>query len=101
LANNNDVKIAAARVDQFLGQFVTTRAALFPQVGAGFDAERQRISTSSSPLLANVQNPVFNTYQLALSASWEIDLFGRNRRLTESARASLLSTEEAKRGTVL
>ncbi|MEX3977337.1 TolC family protein, partial [Paraburkholderia caribensis] len=31
----------------------------------------------------------------------EIDLFGRNRRLTESARASLLSTEEAKRGTVL
>jgi outer membrane protein, multidrug efflux system len=101
LANNNDVKVAAARVDQFLGQFVTTRAALFPQVGAGFDAERQRISTSSSPLLANVQNPVFNTYQLALSASWDIDLFGRNRRLTESARASLLSTEEAKRGTVL
>ncbi|OUL79303.1 TolC family protein, partial [Paraburkholderia hospita] len=101
LANNNDVKIAAARVDQFLGQFVTTRAALFPQVGAGFDAGRQRISTSSSPLFANVQSPVFNTYTASLSASWEIDLFGRNRRLTESARASLLSTEEAKRGTVL
>jgi multidrug efflux system outer membrane protein len=101
LANNNDVKIAAARVDQFLGQFVTTRAALFPQVGAGFDAGRHRISTSSSPLFANVQSPVFNTYTASLSASWEIDLFGRNRRLTESARASLLSTEEAKRGTVL
>jgi multidrug efflux system outer membrane protein len=101
LANNNDVKIAAARVDQFLGQFVTTRAALFPQVGAGFDAERQRISKSSSPLLANVSNPVFNTYTASLSASWELDLFGHNRRLTESARASLLSSEEAKRGTIL
>ncbi|SIT48460.1 RND efflux system, outer membrane lipoprotein CmeC [Paraburkholderia piptadeniae] len=100
LANNNDVKIAAARVDQFLGQFVTTRAALLPQIGASFDAERQRLPTGS-PLLANVNNPVFNTYTAALSASWEIDLFGHNRRLTESARASLLSSEEAKRGTIL
>ena len=100
LANSNDVKIAAARVDQFLGQFVTTRAALLPHVDAGFDAQRERISTSS-PLFSNVSSPVFNSYQLALSASWEIDLFGHNRRLTEAARASLLSTEEAKRGTIL
>ena len=101
LANNNDVKVAAARVDQFLGQFVTTRAALLPQVSAGLDAGRERVSKASSPLYANLQNPVFNSYQAALSASWEIDLFGHNRRLTEAARASLLSTEEAKRGTIL
>ena len=44
LADNKDVKIAAARVDQFLGQFVTTRSALFPQISAGFDASRQRAS---------------------------------------------------------
>ncbi len=44
LADNKDVKIAAARVDQFLGQFVTTRSALFPQINAGFDASRQRAS---------------------------------------------------------
>lgn len=31
LANNKDVKIAAARVRQFMGQFVTTRSALFPK----------------------------------------------------------------------
>jgi len=35
LAENKDVKIAAARVEQFLGQFQTTRAQLFPQVAAG------------------------------------------------------------------
>ena len=29
------MKIAAARVEQFIGQYGTTRAALFPQVGAG------------------------------------------------------------------
>ena len=34
-------------------------------------------------------------------ASWEIDLWGRVRRLTESARANLLATEQAQRGVVL
>ena len=39
--------------------------------------------------------------QLVLSASWEIDLWGRIRRETEAARANLLSTAEARRGVVL
>jgi len=37
----------------------------------------------------------------ALSASWEIDLWGRIRRLSESARANLLATDEARRGVIL
>jgi multidrug efflux system outer membrane protein len=36
-----------------------------------------------------------------LSASWEIDLWGRIRRETEAARANLLATEEARRGVTL
>ena len=36
-----------------------------------------------------------------LSASWEIDLWGRIRRETEAARANLLASEEARRGVVL
>ena len=35
LQENKDLKIAAARIEQFVGQYVTTRAALFPQIGAG------------------------------------------------------------------
>ena len=35
LQENKDVKIAAARIGQFVGRYVTTRAALFPQIGAG------------------------------------------------------------------
>lgn len=101
LANNKDVKIAAARVDQFLGQFVTTRAGLFPQVSAGFDAQRQRASQDGAvPLPAGV-SPVYNQFQPALSAAWEIDVFGRVRRETESARASLLASEEGRRATIL
>ncbi|MFM0220486.1 efflux transporter outer membrane subunit [Paraburkholderia dipogonis] len=101
LADNKDVKIAAARVDQFLGQFVTTRSALFPQVNAGFEASRQRSSIAGLPTLPPGVNPVFNEFQAPLSAAWEIDFFGKVRRQTESARASLLATEEGRRATIL
>jgi outer membrane protein, multidrug efflux system len=101
LANNWDVKIAAARIDQFLGQFVTTRSGLFPQLSAGFDAQRQRIpQTGVFQELPGV-SPVFNTFQPSLSAAWEIDLFGKVRRETESAQASLLASVEGRRAVIL
>ncbi|MFM0198972.1 efflux transporter outer membrane subunit [Paraburkholderia fungorum] len=101
LADNKDVKIAAARVDQFLGQFVTTRSALFPQISAGFDASRQHASVAGLNTLPAGVSPVFNQFQAPLTAAWEIDLFGRVRRETESARASLLASEEGRRATIL
>ncbi|MFL9991053.1 efflux transporter outer membrane subunit [Paraburkholderia sediminicola] len=101
LANNWDVKIAAARVDQFLGQFVTTRSALFPQISAGFDASRQRASQAGPTPLPVGVGPVYNAFSAPLSVAWELDLFGRVRRETESARASLLASEEGRRATIL
>ena len=101
LADNLDVKIAAARIEEFRGQFVTTRSGLFPQVGANFDASRQRASQEGSvPLPAGV-SPVYNQFDASVSASWEIDLFGKIRRETEAARANLLASEEGRRGTIL
>ena len=100
LAENKDVKIAAARVDQFLGQFQTTRSQLFPQASAGFDAQRQRVPLGSTVLPSGV-GPVFNQFSGTLSASWEIDVFGKVRRQTESARANLLASEEGRRATIL
>jgi len=103
LRENKDIKIAAARVEEFLGQYGTTHAALFPQIGAGGGYGRQRISelTGPSPLEDTGGNPTFNSSQLFLNASWEIDLWGKLRRATEAARAELLSTEEARRSVIL
>ncbi|MFM0073888.1 efflux transporter outer membrane subunit [Paraburkholderia sediminicola] len=101
LADNKDVKIAAARVDQFLGQFVTTRSALFPQINAGFDASRQRASQAGPTPLPAGFGPVYNAFSAPLSVAWELDLFGRVRRETESARANLLASEEGRRATIL
>jgi multidrug efflux system outer membrane protein len=101
LAENKDVNIAAARVDQFLGRLASTRSPLFPQVSAGLNAQRQRASELSVvPPPAGV-SPVGDQYEAALSVSWEIDVFGRLRRQTEAARADLLASEEGRRATIL
>ncbi|SFM87822.1 efflux transporter outer membrane subunit [Variovorax sp. OV329] len=99
LASNLDVVAAAARVDQFYGALGVTRSALFPQVGADLGGSRNRAS-SLSAAGAPVTNP-YNAVQASLLASWEIDLFGRTRRLTESATAQLNASEAARRATVL
>ena len=106
LRNNLDVQIAAARVDAFLGAYVTTRSAMFPQVAISpafpVQAARQRGSRISTPqtIPRNVSTE-YSTYQAALSASWEIDLWGKVRRQTEAARADLFASEDARRGVVL
>ena len=103
LKENKDVKTAAAKVEQFVGQYGTTRAALFPQVSAGATYGRQRASelTGPRPLEHTGVDPTFNSSQLFLNAAWEIDLWGKLRRSTEAARADLLSTEEARRTVIL
>jgi len=99
LANNLDLVAAAARVDQFYGALGTTRAELFPQIGADLQGSRARASGATvSP--APAINP-YNTVQASVLASWEIDLFGRTRRLTEAATAQLNASEAFRRGSVL
>jgi len=104
LQENKDVKIAAARVEQFLGQYGTTRAFLFPQIGAGASAGRQRLSQSTGPVPYERDpgiNTTFDSYEIFVNVNWEIDLWGKIRRATEAARADLLSTEEARRSVIL
>jgi multidrug efflux system outer membrane protein len=105
LQENKDVKIAAARVENYLGQYRTTRAALFPQVAAGGGGGRQKVSEVSGPApqLGSVDghNATFNDVNVGFSAGWEIDLWGKLRRATEASRANLLGTEEARRSVIL
>ena len=101
LANNKNIKIAAANIEQAAGVLTQTRAPLFPQVNYGGGASRQRESENNAiPLPTGVSNP-FNTLQLFGGVNWEIDLWGRVRRLSEAARANLLASEEARRGVIL
>ena len=101
LAENKDVRIAASRVEEFLGRYGVTRSQLFPQVATQFGAGSQRISTATQPALASTQSNTFDSYSLDLGMSWEIDLWGKLRRATEAARAELLATEQARQTVIL
>jgi outer membrane protein, multidrug efflux system len=101
LQENKDVKIAASVIEEFVGRYGVIRSPLFPQIGAGALAGRERSTEEGpAPLSPAVENPADN-YQAFLSTSWEIDLWGKLRRATEAARADLLSTEEAQRTIIL
>jgi len=101
LKENKDVKITSARVEEFLGRYRTTRAALFPQANSDASAGRSRSTERGSfPLPPSAENPADN-YQIFLNGSWEIDLWGKLRRATEASRADLLSTEEGRRTVIL
>lgn len=101
LRENLDVRIAAARVDQFLGALDATRSQLFPQVGYGVDASRAQASTVGQPPLPAGADPYFSLYQASLGTVWQADLFGRVRRLSEAAQAQVYASEQAQRGVVL
>jgi len=106
LANNKNVKIAAANVQQAAAVLTQTRAPLYPQVGYQGNAARTGLSQNTafaptpSPGATSVPT-AFNSYTVLAGASWEIDLWGHVRRLTEAAQANLLATEQARRGVIL
>jgi len=98
LAENLDIKAATARVDQFLGQYRTTRSEFFPQIGASASAYRQKdTETGQYP----GDDSSYSSYQGALSATWEIDLWGRIRRANEAAQAEILASEAGRRTVLL
>ena len=101
LAHNANIMIAAANVEQATAILTQVRSPLFPQLGYGATGERTRqVEPAFASQLPNYPNPV-TAYQAALSASWELDLWGRIRRQSEAALANALATDEARRGVVL
>ena len=101
LKHNTNVQIAAANVEQAAALMLQTRSQLFPIVGYGAGAQRERTREPAfASLIPNYPNPA-SAYQAALQASWETDLWGRIRRQSESAYANVLATDDARRGVIL
>jgi multidrug efflux system outer membrane protein len=96
LRSNYDIRTAAWRVEEFRARAGIARSEFFPQIGYAAGWSRSRESEFVQPGRTGV-----NLHQVNLGLSWEIDLWGRIRRLNEAALAQYLSTEEAKRGVLL
>jgi multidrug efflux system outer membrane protein len=98
LTNNYDVRIAATRVEQARAVLAENRAGYFPQVGYTGVAGIGKNAENGS-LYPGIRQSEF--FEAAGNVSWEIDLWGRIRRMNESARAQFLATEEARTNVML
>ena len=87
---NLDLRLAAARVDQYLGLLETSRSRSFPQIGAGVSGRRDRAAGQEG-----------ERYQAALDSSWELDLWGRIRRSSEAAQAQIAGSEAGRRAVAM
>jgi multidrug efflux system outer membrane protein len=93
-----DARLAMARVEEARARYGVAHSAFFPQINYQAGASHGRPSEFVNPQAAG---KVGNEYQANVNLAWEIDLWGRVRRLNESALAAYLATEEAKRGVYL
>jgi NodT family efflux transporter outer membrane factor (OMF) lipoprotein len=98
LKQNFDLRIAAERIEQARQQVGITRANLFPflDFGAGFNSVRNS-SAGANVFVPRGTNLSASYTQAGAQLSWELDVWGRIRRLTESARAQYFATEEGRR----
>jgi outer membrane protein, multidrug efflux system len=99
LANNYDLGIAVSRVEQSRQLAAVAHSQYLPAVNYSVGA-----SDGQNEFLGAVTPGNFTTkgaFLAAGSVAWEADIWGRIRRLNESARAQYLSTEEARRGVML
>lgn len=95
LAQNQDLLIAAARMDEAKAAAGIAMSNRFPTVDATLAASRSRTSENSGKLPANA-NPVAKDYQFGLSAAYELDLFGKLSRADEAAKARLLAQQSTR-----
>lgn len=86
LESNLDLRIAAARVEEFRGVARVERSRLGPQITGEFQ-------TAPNP-----QSDEDASYSAGFRLSWELDLFGKLRRADEAALAQLLASEDTARG---
>jgi len=95
LTNNFDVRIAMARVVEARAVLAENRAAFFPQVTYDGTAARGKNVANGAAVFNH--GATGDNLLADASASWELDLWGRIRRLNESARAQYFASQEARR----
>ena len=100
LENNQDLKVATARVDAFVHKLGIVRSKLYPQLSGLATADREKIS-QSAPFSLPGMNPISNSFSLILKAAYELDIWGRIRSASTAALENLLSEVQTQRTVVL
>jgi outer membrane protein, multidrug efflux system len=90
--SNDDLAGAIARVQEADAQARIAGAALLPSLDLGATATRQRAQVTGGTLVTGEGPKVFNDFNPELSASYELDFWGKNRASRDSARAAAMAS---------
>jgi multidrug efflux system outer membrane protein len=94
--NGFDARLSAARVQEARARYGIVRSQFYPSVDYEGAWQRQRADQ-----IINPSGKAQTRWTVDVGFSWELDLWGRIRRLSEAARAQYLATEEGRRGVLL
>jgi len=98
IANNLDLRVAVARVEEARARAGIPKSFLYPQVdGVASYAVRQASNTTAT----GNEDTTHQSGNYGFQLSWELDLFGRIRRNTEAAQALALASEQGRRGVLV
>ena len=92
LTNNFDLRITLTRLDQARALQTQARSQFLPQVqydgvaSRGRDMRLGSVAPKSTP-------PTANSFLAGVEAVWEMDLWGRVRRMNEAARAHFMASQ--------
>src|SRR2546426_2817624 len=96
IRNGFDARLATARVQEARARFGIARSQFFPSVD--YEGGWQRTRPDQ---IVNPSGETQTRWTVDAGFSWELDLWGRIRRLNEAALAAYLATEEGRRGVLL
>jgi multidrug efflux system outer membrane protein len=95
LTNNYDLRIALSRVDQARALQGQSQSQFLPSIGYGGESSRGRNTFLNMPNLNGGRT--MSGFAGGFEAVWEVDLWGRVRRMNEAARANFMATQEGRR----
>lgn len=93
IAQNLDLKVAYTRIQQSQAYYEQSRAAFLPAINSNAGVTESRLSDVQGIGI----NTHFTQYQLGISSSWEVDVWGRLRSSRKASLAVLLQTEAGAR----
>jgi multidrug efflux system outer membrane protein len=100
-ANNQSLAVAAARVKQARALAGFAEADRAPQVGVNVGAARSRLSPLEAGVAPGTPVAAGTAYHAQLSASYEVDLFGRVSSNVAAARGDAAAVEATYRSVLL
>ncbi|MFO0829983.1 MAG: efflux transporter outer membrane subunit [Phycisphaerales bacterium] len=96
IANNQDLRITVARIEQARAIAAQSNALRYPQVGYGVGVSEGRNDFAGTPSFDGGQTG--GSFSGILSAAWEFDLWGRLKNINQADLDIVLSTEFVRKG---